>query len=587
MFGSTTSDLFGKSTPQSSKNTGSLFGTGNLFGSTGIGSNTTLSGASRPLENATADATSIAATGGVSPFGAALSQSNGMSAPQQGLPFAGGLFGGPSPSATTIPTSGLFGNATEGTATPSTGIFSASVTQQPTTTGLFNAVHPNPQPSLFSDAKQQVYPPVSTGLFGSSNNATTTTPSTTGLFSNLNPQQQTLNQPSNSLFGTLSTQQPGKTAEISSGDFFSKSTPSTGEAPGTVKPIGIFGGATTPVGLFGSSTTTTTSDPTGKATTGGLFGSSEPKSPGGLFGSTDFKPPVVGIEQSSITETQKASSSGLFGAKPPDSSTTLGTAIRPSGSLTGLGPIESSKPGSIPSLLGEKKDDASGGLIGEPGSNSTSPNPFNSKDPTKSESSYLPAFGASTTKTHKPSLPSVETVKSTALEASQYEKVDDVMKNWDRRLKQQVSDFRRYAEAVMRLDLDLFKTVSELENVQQQQSLIETKQQEIDMSLDQMENHQVSLAKMLQQMEMLLTAQLSGESIHPLQGAMHSLTANIDDSESLLDQLTLDINKIRENLYPGALGKIIDLVNIQHRSLERLSNNCQQLRDKIVAIERA
>lgn len=26
---------------------------------------------------------------------------------------------------------------------------------------------------------------------------------------------------------------------------------------------------------------------------------------------------------------------------------------------------------------------------------------------------------------------------------------------------------------------------------------------------------------------------------------MHSLTANIDDSESLLDQLTLDINKIR------------------------------------------
>lgn len=39
----------------------------------------------------------------------------------------------------------------------------------------------------------------------------------------------------------------------------------------------------------------------------------------------------------------------------------------------------------------------------------------------------------------------------------------------------------------MRLDLDLFKTVSELENVQQQQSLIETKQQEIDMSLDQME----------------------------------------------------------------------------------------------------
>lgn len=51
----------------------------------------------------------------------------------------------------------------------------------------------------------------------------------------------------------------------------------------------------------------------------------------------------------------------------------------------------------------------------------------------------------------------------------------------------QVSDFGRFSEAVMSLDLDLCKTVSVLENVQQQQNVIETRQQEIDMSLDQIE----------------------------------------------------------------------------------------------------
>lgn len=51
----------------------------------------------------------------------------------------------------------------------------------------------------------------------------------------------------------------------------------------------------------------------------------------------------------------------------------------------------------------------------------------------------------------------------------------------------QVSDFGRFSEAVTKLDLDLCETVEKLDSAQQQQLQVETRQQEIDMFLDQIE----------------------------------------------------------------------------------------------------
>ncbi|KAJ9151205.1 Nuclear protein 96-domain-containing protein [Pleurostoma richardsiae] len=277
------------------------FGVSSGFGSTGFGSNTQntgfgssntgtgLFGSSQPAAASTGfgGTTATPGTGGFGSSGGLFGQNK---------PATGGLFGGTSQPAQT---GGLFGSSNTGfgaNTTNTAGGFGAANTNTGTG-GLFGAqTATQNKPSGFSFGSTantgsgfgntantggfgaNASAGTGTGLFGATNQASTTTNTGGGLFGNTNQQQQqgTTGFGGGGGFGTQNQQTGG-------GLFGSQQKPA-----GT----GLFGsttaGQTGGGGLFGSNTNTAT--PFGASTTnqsgGGLFGAKPAATGTGLFGST-------------------------------------------------------------------------------------------------------------------------------------------------------------------------------------------------------------------------------------------------------------------------------------------------------------
>ncbi|EGW32560.1 uncharacterized protein SPAPADRAFT_61624 [Spathaspora passalidarum NRRL Y-27907] len=191
----------------------------------------------------------------------------------------GGLFG--SKPATT--TTGMFGQQQQpSTGNTTGGLFGSNQPQQSGTTGgLFgqsNQQQSGTTGGLFGQQQQQQQNQPSTGLFGQNQSSGTT--SGTGLFGQPQQQQQ---QPASTggLFGQTQTNQPAST-----GGLFGGQQQSTASG-------GLFGNKPSG-GLFGQSQPST-------ATSGGLFGSSQPQqsstTSGGLFGGSSTTGGLFGQQQ--------------------------------------------------------------------------------------------------------------------------------------------------------------------------------------------------------------------------------------------------------------------------------------------------
>lgn len=173
------------------------------------------------------------------------------------------------------------------------------------------------------------------------------------------------------------------------------------------------------------------------------------------------------------------------------------------------------------------------------------------------------------------------------LDEYQYERIDQLLSQWDQRVKRQVADFQKYAKVVATLDLDLCHSVSTLETVERNQLAIEKKMYEINSSLDQIENQQISLESCLENIQGVLESHMGDtDTKHPLKGRLQTITTTLDDAETVVDQLTKDVNNIQEALHPGPLGDVITMLNLHQRSLDVLTDEAHQLRDCLSQIGR-
>ncbi|XP_053992441.1 uncharacterized protein LOC128883772 isoform X2 [Hylaeus volcanicus] len=353
-----------------------------------------------------------------------------------------------------------------------------------------------------------------------------------------------------------------------------------------------------PSNVTGSSLFSSTSGQETKSslTTLGLFSKTTPTFATSAVDPTKDSSLTTNSKQSSMTGDVTRSEKPLLEGTTSRENSTTTSAVPNTSLFQGHKPLSDSKTRNEPFASGQAtnslfdstkinkpKEDSvsqSGGLFGKTQENVLTSSIDINKGNTKNIGLNDPETGNSI----KPSSDNVSkdnlNFADGTLDEYQYERIDQLLSQWDQRVKRQVADFQKYAKVVATLDLDLCHSVSTLETVERNQLAIEKKMWEINSSLDQIENQQVSLESCLENIQGVLESHMGdADTKHPLKGRLQTITTTLDDAETVVDQLTKEVNNIQEALHPGPLGDVITMLNLHQRSLDVLTEEAHQLRD--------
>ncbi|KII94620.1 hypothetical protein PLICRDRAFT_169358 [Plicaturopsis crispa FD-325 SS-3] len=483
----------------------------------------------------------------------------------------GGLFGS-TPSIfgsgnTSAPASGggLFGGGASGnTATTSAGgggLFGGGAPAAPATAPS----NPNPLFGGGAAATNTSSAPTSAPLFGG---GSTTTGTGGGLFggsgastsTNTNPlfggQPSSTAPASGGLFGPPKTDQ--NASKPAQSNFFSN--PSTSSAPAT-------GSAPAPIGgLFGSTAPkpadASTPAAPAAAPSGGLFGG------GGLFGKKP-EAPAAGAGT-----TPAATLNPLFGNKDAGASSTAPPAA-PSGGLFGggLGAKPTENAGAAPAPTGglfgpakdtsaEKKDAAPGPAFNLFGAAKPATTTTEKKDAPAASGSALGSFslgGAKEAEKPKDGAAPAATLAPVAVPPPSMlrgKTIEEIVNRWSSDLEIHVKEFNRFASEVAVWDRALIENGNNLAALYSHVLTAEREQNDIDQSLDHIEQQQRDLSATLDAYEKTTDEVLGGQG-----GSLRALDTGPADTERDKNyMLATDLHTHLDDL-SGSLTQMIESVN--------------------------
>ncbi|KAJ7179252.1 Nsp1-like C-terminal region-domain-containing protein [Mycena filopes] len=409
----------------------------------------------------------------------------------------GGLFGGGTTSAAPA-SGGLFGG---NSSTPSSGgsFGNNNATPAPASGGIFGGAPANsaakPQPSLFGGAPAGG----SSNMFGGS--TSTSTPPTTGIFG-------TSSQPpgSNPLFGGASIKpaDPASNQQKPASSFFN--TPTSSTAPST-------GAFNLPAKPAAASTT---------APTNSLFAAPAP-SPFSLGGNKD-------------AATGPAPAAGGFFAKPA-STTPAPAANAPASSpfsLSLAGGKDGGAATSAPSLFAPKPDATPG---------------FSLTKPKEGEKAPTPLAGASSSVAG----PVVAVAPPSMLRGKT---IEEIVNKWSGELETHVREFNKFAGEVAVWDRALIENGNNLAALYSHVLAAEREQNDIDQSLDHIEQQQKDLSSTLDAYEKATQEVFGGHG-----GNLRALDTGPADTERDKNyMLATDLHTQLDDL-SGSLTQMIESVN--------------------------
>ncbi|KAL4241213.1 nucleoporin NSP1/NUP62 family protein [Abortiporus biennis] len=581
-------------------------------------------------------------------------------------PFGGGLFGA-NPAGNTGTTSGgsafgtspftakpagtsAFGSAP--TTTPATGTSAFGSTQTGSSTGLFGSTPaatgttPAPSTGLFGGApKTSAFglgsgtAPASGSLFGQGPAAPSSTPAaTTGNTST----------PSSGLFSGFGAKPAGQTPTPSA-------TPTTGPANS------FFGGSAAPSGggLFGGQTTN--ADNSNKPPTSGLFGGgSGTAAP--ASGSTPtpnlFNTAPKPAEASSTSTAGSAFGGGLFGKKPdaPAGSTAPAPPTLPAFNLggnkdagasggTSATPAASTAPsnffGQPPSTSKpeEKKDSSTAnpapspfGLFGTKPAAAATPTPATStttstekKDTpaTSTSTGATSAFGskpATTPAANAPGAPTATTssnanaaptTTSSAISVPppsmlRGKTIEEIVNRWSTDLEVQVREFNKFASEVSAWDRSLVENGNNLAALYNAVLAAEREQNDIDQSIDLIEQQQKDLSSTLEAYEKTTQELLGGQggNLRALDTGpadterdknymlATDLHGQLDDLSQSLVQMIESVNTLSEdenaktNPSEDPMTQIAQILSSHLESLQWIDGAVKEVESKVTDVER-
>ncbi|KAG6880445.1 hypothetical protein C0992_000047 [Termitomyces sp. T32_za158] len=407
----------------------------------------------------------------------------------------GGLFGAPAATPAMGGASGTQGITPTGTAPPTTGLFGSTIntTTPAASTNIFGSKPLAPASTASSG----------TGAFGTTN--TNTGSASTGLFgasSTATPASNTSGTTTtNPLFGgfskladtnTTNTTKPAGTGcpffylisrttttgnAPSAGSFFSQpakpdAAPSTATAASTTASNNLFGG-----GLFGAKS------PASQAATASVPALSIPTAATPTPSAKDFfaKPPE---QQKDGPATTPAAPPALFGAKPADPKDAPATSTAPLGGL--FGKAAEKKDGSVPSSAALTTSTLTSG-----GQNSTSL--------------------------------SVAVAPPSTLKGKT---IEEIVNKWSSDLETHVREFNKFATEVAVWDRTLIDNSNTLNTLYSHVEAAEREQNDIDQSLDHIEQQQNELVSTLTAYEKVAQEILGSQG-----GSMRALDTGPADTE--------------------------------------------------------
>ncbi|TFK29357.1 hypothetical protein FA15DRAFT_664298 [Coprinopsis marcescibilis] len=419
------------------------------------------------------------------------------------------------------------------------------------------------------------------GLFGNTANTNAAGTAGSGLFGNA--QSNAGQGPAKPVFGAT-------------GNAFGSST-------NTNTGGGLFGGASTapsPGGLFGGGSGAPSSAPSGNISP--MFGSSAsttnnaaaPSAPGGLFGSstqpnstgseTTANKPASGLfSQPPSTGTTPALSGGLFG-KPADATSssqpppppsglfgtkpvgTSGTPVPPMPSFS-LGGDKGANPATGFSLGGSSTATSSGGLFGtkpaEKPEGATAAPPvagFSLFGGPKAEVPKAPESNANKTPTATGPAPATSNAVVAVPPPSMLrgKTIEEIVNRWTTELETHVKDFSKFAGEVAVWDRALIENGNNLAALYNHVLAAERQQNEIDQTLDHVEQ---------QQKDLLNTLSTYEKVTHEIVGAQGG-------SARVLDTGPADTERDRNYMLASDL----------HTNLDDLSTSLAQMIDSVNAL---
>jgi len=393
------------------------------------------------------------------------------------------------------------------------------------------------------------------GLFGSGNTLGSSKPAaaapTGGLFGSNNA------APTGGLFGTSNT-------AVGGGLFGSGATTATDNKPATTS-LGAGGG------LFGGATATTDNKP---ATTGGLFGGgitankTEASKTGGLFGAANTTTTTDASKPAATTE-------GVFGAASTASTT---DATKPAATTGGLFGTTSA------TTAAETKPAvaaSTGGLFGA----------------SAATSATAPTTATANNATVTNSTTNAVVNQSNRIEAIYYDRMDDTLSLWDKRVRQQVVELGQYYKNMTTVDQEIETAHKMIIQLEKDQDEAEREQHELCVEMKALESKQISLGKILCDLESQLgqiidnkmTNADSGSYLiltddHPsaaLQDQFHAVAKRVEKADARADayqkRLAVSLSNVAQM---NGLATVVELLNAHQVALDGMSEQLDTLLDK-------
>ncbi|EZG43621.1 Nsp1-like carboxy-terminal region protein [Gregarina niphandrodes] len=149
---------------------------------------------------------------------------------------------------------------------------------------------------------------------------------------------------------------------------------------------------------------------------------------------------------------------------------------------------------------------------------------------------------------------------------------EDVLTRWENQLRECVDEFDKYSRAMSELDCMLFSYVTKLQQCQQEQSEVEMKQQDIINDVLRVEAKQKSM------MDVIVALQKRVEDIQPkesdedptIERKAREANSAIHELENCIIQLSEDLGKLENEIYPGELGELIHSVHVHSKLIDQL-----------------
>ncbi|RDB22852.1 Nucleoporin NSP1 [Hypsizygus marmoreus] len=458
----------------------------------------------------------------------------------------GSLFGGKGGNTTAQPN--IFGNKPPGN------LFGGGAA--PSSGGLFGGSAGGSAPasgSLFGGGSTNPTAPT-TNTFGASSAPAATAP--TSLFGNTNPTNPAA--ASTSIFGAANTTTSAAPSSLFGGGGTTTSAPAS-TSSGTTPSNPLFGGS--PFAKPAEQNATASPKPTGSSffsqppSTLGATPAAAPATGGSLFG----QPPKPADTTAPATST--APSGGIFGGglglfgKPPAAPTPSASTPAPAGGLFGsLAPAEK-KDGATPAAAAPTLNLFGGAKPAEKKDTPAAPAPFSlgslaSKDATKpaEATTALGAPAATSITTSAVAVPPPSMLRGKTIE--------EIVNRWTTELETHVREFNRFAGEVAVWDRALIENGNNLSTLYSHVLAAEREQNDIDQSLDHIEQQQKELASTLDAYEKVTQEILGSQG-----GGLRALDTGPADTERDKNyMLATDLHTHLDDL-SGSLTQMIESVN--------------------------